>query len=265
MDLSNSKIDSRNLVVTILAAGEGKRMKSNVPKVLCLFKNKPILIGIIQQVVLLKPRKIIIVTGKHSKMIEKYCLEYLKNNENKLLEFVIQNDPKGTGHAICSTLHQYTNSDKVLILNGDMPNITFSILDRFLSQIYLNNFENTIISINVDNPHGYGRIILNNNKIVNIIEEKEANQEEKKINLINTGIYCFDSECLNFIVPQIENNNVQGEYYLTDIVNLCQKNNIFIHNITLMEQYVNNVLGVNTKEELDKLEFNTNTTITTTM
>ena len=132
----------------------------------------------------------------------------------------------------------------------------FNILERFLQQIYLNDFKNTIITIHVDNPYGYGRIVLEKNKIVNIVEEKDASEEERKINLINTGIYCFDASYLCYLVPQIENNNIQKEYYLTDIVKIGNSKNIIINNITLLEAYNNNVLGVNTKKELDSLELN---------
>lgn len=252
----DSEFKIKNLVVTILAAGEGKRMNSKIPKVLCLFKNKPMLIRIIQEVILLSPRKIVIIVGKNAKMIKEYCNQYLNDNELKLLQFILQKEPKGTGHAICSTLSVYNEHDKVLILNGDMPNITANILERFLQQIYLNDFKNTIITIHVDNPYGYGRIVLEKNKIVNIVEEKDASEEERKINLINTGIYCFDASYLSYLVPQIENNNIQKEYYLTDIVKIGNSKNITIHNITLLEKYNNNVLGVNTKKELESLELN---------
>lgn len=243
------------LTVTIMAAGEGKRMNSNIPKVLHNFHGVPMLIRIVLEVIKINPTKIIIITGKYDTLIKttikEYCVNNLSHFYDKLI-FIQQDVPNGTGGAIKCTLDLYSNNENVLILNGDMPLLSASLIEKFLAK----KSNAKLLVSQLDNPYGYGRILYDeNNNFIGIREEKDCNEYEKRINIVNVGIYLFNSQLLKTYIPMIDNNNVQQEYYLTDIVKII-KNNLSLDIDTYMieEEYRYQIYGVNTKEELALLE-----------
>jgi UDP-N-acetylglucosamine diphosphorylase/glucosamine-1-phosphate N-acetyltransferase len=238
--------------IIILAAGMGTRMKSNIPKVLHLFEDKPMLVRIVETAFKLKPSKIIIVTGKYHDLIKSTIDDYF-NFEN-IIEFVIQKEPLGTGDAIRCCLPIYDKDDKVLILNGDMPLINKDILEKFIKNV--DKYDINILIAKLENPYGYGRIILNEkNEFIEIIEEKDCSEKQKEIKLINSGLYYITSKLLQLYVPYIENVNNQKEYYLTDIVKIIkQKTNQNIKTYLIDESENKIIYGVNTKEELSNLQ-----------
>jgi len=256
-----------NLVVTIMAAGEGKRMKSDIPKVLHLFKYAPILVRIIMEVYKLNPKKIIIITGKFDKLIKDTLSDYLSDNIYRKITFINQEIVNGTAGAITSCLDKYEDHETVLILNGDMPLIKSQLLKQII-----NGQINTLLVTNLENPTGYGRILYSehDNKFIGIREEKDCSEEEKLIKTVNVGIYYFDSSVLKKYIPLITNDNEQNEYYLTDIVKvICNNtlsedtdslheetilNNIELNTFLVHENNKYQILGVNTKEELEDLE-----------
>jgi UDP-N-acetylglucosamine diphosphorylase/glucosamine-1-phosphate N-acetyltransferase len=235
-----------DLVVTILAAGEGKRMNSNIPKVLYLFHNKPMLVNVIETSMALLPKRIIVITGKYDELIKSTLSKYI-NIEN--IQFVIQKQPLGTGDAIKSCLPSYNDGEKVLILNGDMPNITKELLKKFIDRI--DPF--VVLVAKLSNPTGYGRIVYNNNIFMEIVEEKDCTEIQRTNNIINSGLYYIDSELLQQYIPMITNKNMQKEYYLTDIVNLANQN-MNIKTFLINENENKYIQGVNTQEELRLLE-----------
>lgn len=236
------------LTVTILAAGKGKRMQSNLPKVLHMFKGKPMLVRIIETVRQLEPQKIIIVTGKYHNIIQSYLLKYMRIGD---ITFVQQSEPKGTGHAIFCCLPEYKDNEKVLIVNGDMPLMNTETLRKIVDS----DSDVAVLTASFENPTGYGRAIINKRgDLLEIIEEKDCSDSEKLITLINTGIYCIHSLYLNEFIPKIGNENTQQEYYLTDIIKLLKNRFIQIKTIQLSENENLYVSGVNTKEELTELE-----------
>lgn len=238
------------LSICILAGGEGKRMKSTLPKVLHLFKFKPMIVHVIEKSLELNPNKIIIVTGKHNNLIQKTIKKFIDEKYYSKITFVIQETPLGTGHAISCTLDKYVDNEMVLILNGDTPNITTDLLQKFT-----NKQENRLLISEIDEPKGYGRIIMNTqNEIQKIVEEKDATESEKKINKINSGIYYLKSINLIQYIPKIKNNNKQNEYYLTDIVEILIENNNNIKGYLIDKEDNNLILGVNTIEQLNNLE-----------
>ena len=255
-----------NLTVTIMAAGEGKRMNSQIPKVLHLFKGIPMLIRIILQVIKLEPYKIIIITGKYDLLIKSTLKEYFENNDKlnlTLIEyekiqnliFVKQDIPNGTGDAIKCTLKNYTDNENILILNGDTPLLSSHLLNNFLEDKH--SISAKILVAKLDNPFGYGRIIYDkNNNFIEIKEEKDCTENQKNINIINAGIYLFSSELLKKYIPLIENNNSQKEYYLTDIIKIIRNNesNINVKTYLIDEELKYQIHGVNTKQELKDLE-----------
>lgn len=253
---------NEKLVITIMAAGEGKRMNSDIPKVLHHFKGIPMLIRIILESLKINPSKIIIITGKYDELIKSTVFTYFNNDKNNKynknnndcinkLTFVKQVIPNGTGDAIKSVLGYYNDDEKVLILNGDMPLIKSDLLRKFI------DFESNLLIAQLDNPFGYGRIIKDeNNKFIAIREQKDCNTEEKEIKEVNVGIYLFNGNILKKYIPMIENNNAQKEYYLTDIIEILRTNEnqmeIKTYLINRDDTYM--ICGVNTKEELEELE-----------
>jgi UDP-N-acetylglucosamine diphosphorylase/glucosamine-1-phosphate N-acetyltransferase len=244
---------TENLVITILAGGQGKRMKSDLPKVLHLFQNKPMLVRIVETALQLIPKKIIIITGENHQLIVNTLEDYI-DIKSSILEFVIQKTPLGTGDAIRCCLSSYDKNDKVIILNGDMPLINDKVLKKFIYEC--NNSEINILVAKLSKPFGYGRIIYNSEgELSQIIEEKDCNETQRKISIVNSGIYYITSQLLQLYIPFIENNNGQKEYYLTDIVKIIKNNSDISIKTYLIEESDNNLIrGVNTIEELFKLE-----------
>ena len=246
---------SSDLVVCILAGGEGKRMRSDIPKVLHLFHEKPMLVRIIETVRELNPAKIVIITGRFHTLIMQTLSKYM---DVFGLHFIKQPEPLGTGNAVKCTLDEFDNNSNVLILNGDMPLIKSNILSNFIQGTHVSC---SILTAKIANPHGYGRIVyekdidFNSNEIfAGIVEERDCTEEQKKINIINTGIYYIKGSLLKTFVPLITNNNSQKEYYLTDIVKLIKINSWTIIDTVLLNENDNRFIsGVNTPEEMELL------------
>jgi UDP-N-acetylglucosamine diphosphorylase/glucosamine-1-phosphate N-acetyltransferase len=237
-----------DLSIIIMAAGEGKRMNSPIPKVLHKFHGIPMLVRIISESIKVNPNKIIVITGKFHDLIKSTISEYV-NYDNII--YVKQLDPKGTGHAIQCILPYITPIENVLILNGDMPLINHKLLMNFLSD---NSFAKLLVA-KLEKPYGYGRILYENGIFTSIREEKDCSEFEKKIDIVNVGIYLFNGTILQKYIPLIDNNNVQNEYYLTDIIKIIKENeDIDINTYQIENKYKHMIYGVNTQEELKKLE-----------
>jgi len=250
------------LYVTILAGGMGKRMQSHLPKVLVMVKGESMIVRLLKQIILLNPAKIFVVVGKFHIMIQN---EIEKNITDDRIFYINQEMPLGTGDAVKSTLPQLVNdkesfSDEHLIqniiLNGDVPLIQYSTIKE-IYDYYVENESNFLItSINLKNPSGNGRIIIDSdNNFKEIVEEKDCNVEQKLITLVNCGIYICNSDVLTQYIPLIKSNNSQGEYYLTDLVKIYrnatnQKIDLFI----LSAEKEIEIYNINTKEQLEYLE-----------
>lgn len=246
----------RELTVTVMAAGEGKRMNSTIPKVLHYFHGTPMLIRILREVFELQPNKIVVITGKYHNLIKDTIdIWFLENENREKIVFVKQENPQGTGHAISCALKEYDEDQNVLILNGDMPLITSTLLEKFI--------ENDVTTINaklmvaeLENPYGYGRIILDSRgKFLEIREQKDCDENEVEIRDVNVGLYYFNAMILKKYIPMITNDNKQEEYYLTDIVKIVRENSnleIGIFKLPPTQNYM--IYGVNTKDELRTLE-----------
>jgi UDP-N-acetylglucosamine diphosphorylase/glucosamine-1-phosphate N-acetyltransferase len=247
-----------NLVVTILAAGMGKRMNSDIPKVLHEVNGVPMVVKIINQVKLLKPKLIIIVVGKYMNLIR-----HTLNNYDSLSDcnyiFVVQSSPHGTGDAVKCTLPILHEDEDVynfnLILNGDTPLLSINTLRSVCDNFIYNNKDIQITCIKLDNPSGNGRIIIDNNGVFQqIIEDKDCNEEQLQIQLINVGIYVCSIDVLFKYIPLIDNNNKQNEFYLTDIVKLYSANeNKEIGLFELPSDRALEVSNVNTIDQLNQL------------
>jgi len=236
------------LSIIILAAGKGVRMKSDLPKVLHKINDKTMIEHVIEKTKNLNPDKVIVVVGyKHNKV---------KNHlSNYKLDYVLQKEQRGTAHAVMQCADKLGGKDcNTLILSGDVPLIT----EKTLADLYKNHIDNhavaTILGAKVKNPYGYGRIVRNKNKIVSIIEEKDANEKEKNINEINAGIYIFNNNILFKNIDKINNKNNQSEYYLPSIIPILIKYGWGDKMIVHGTDNENEIKGANTIEQLIELE-----------
>ena len=241
-----------NFIATIMAGGQGKRMESNIPKVLHKVNGVPMIIRIITQVLILNPKKIIIVVGKNKDHLIETINLYLTQNQRSILKYIVQEQPLGTGHAIHCCLKYFTKYQNYynLILNGDTPLLTADTLMGVRN--YGLNHNLTITSILMHEPSGNGRIKFENGEFVGIIEEKDCNENEKLIKIVNVGIYFVKNTILIKYIPMITNSNASNEYYLTDLVKCYKtKNNCKIGLYEMNPTKINETLNVNTREQLE--------------
>ncbi|WP_410210808.1 bifunctional UDP-N-acetylglucosamine diphosphorylase/glucosamine-1-phosphate N-acetyltransferase GlmU [Aquirhabdus sp.] len=235
------------LSVIILAAGKGTRMNSRLPKVLQPLAGKPLLAHVLAQATRIEADRIITVYGHGGETVK---AAFKNKSTEQIIEWVEQAEQKGTGHAVQVTLPVLPETGKSLILYGDVPLVRAETLHRLLEAAAGGI---AMITLNLDNPTGYGRIVRDRkNLITRIVEQKDANDKEKAITEVNTGIYAVDNALLHRWLPQLSNNNAQGEYYLTDIVALASKDGIEIGSI--QPEYAFEVEGINDRLQLADLE-----------
>ncbi len=231
----------------VLAAGKGTRMKSEKSKVLHEIFDKTLLGYVLD-------------TINKTEMIDEtyvvvgHCAEqvtdFIKTNYDNNIKTVIQSPQLGTGHAVsmvCDELDDF--NDNVLILCGDTPLITEKTIKEFITSHKDNKADITVMSAILDNPKNYGRIIRNVDKTLNkIVEEKDANSEEKQIQEVNAGIYCLNWQKIKKSFSELKSNNAQGEYYLTDIISWSVKRGLSVQAYTLENS--DEMLGINSKMQL---------------
>jgi UDP-N-acetylglucosamine diphosphorylase/glucosamine-1-phosphate N-acetyltransferase len=239
--------------VIILAGGLGKRMCSPLPKVLHKLLDKPMLVHVLENALTLSPRMIYIVVGKYEAIIRETLEQYM-NIDN--IVFVNQPEALGTGHAIqCARPYMLgqPESDRVLILSGDVPLLKSQTMKDVMERA---EEPVTIMTSTAENPHGYGRIITDKYaKFVKIVEEKDCNNQEREIDVVNAGVYAFQIGLLCKYLPMISNNNAQQEYYLTDLFEIVREHesmDIGMYHLPI-EQSIE-LTGINTKEQLEELE-----------
>lgn len=232
----------------ILAGGEGKRMKSDKPKTLSMVLGKPILRWVIDSVKDAGIENICVVTGYKKECIEKYIEENSLN-----IETAYQSERLGTGHAVMMCRDFLCrNPGSVVVLNGDAPFIDSDTVNNAYGLHNSRGSCATVISARVDNPFGYGRIIRNDKGELNaIVEQKDATEEQKAINEVNSGCYWFDTEKLLGVLDEITNNNAGGEYYLTDAVWLLMNKGNTVCAYTAGN--ADTVLGANDPQQLEEL------------
>ena len=228
--------------VIIMAAGKGKRMKSNLPKVIHNLAGKPILNYVLEKVSQLEAKRKILVVG--------YKSDKIKELIGDKIEYVEQKEQLGTAHAVLQTKKLLSAfKGDVLILSGDVPFLTVKTINRLLKYHQTNNFCCTLLSAVLKNPEGYGRIIRDKKgEIKGIIEEVDLSTDKKRITEINSGIYCFNKEKLFQALEKVAPNNKQGEYYLTDTVKILLEEGLTIGNI-IVKDY-SEILGINNRLDL---------------
>jgi bifunctional UDP-N-acetylglucosamine pyrophosphorylase/glucosamine-1-phosphate N-acetyltransferase len=233
------------LDIVILAAGLGKRMYSDTPKVLHTLADKSLLTHVVETSFTLHPIQRPIVICGHLADLLRHRLAYLD------VTWIEQDQQLGTAHALQQALPALSDDHRVLVLYGDVPLISAQTLKEFIASTPTNALG--IITTHLSNPTGYGRIIRDaNNKVTKIIEEKDATDQQRAIQEINSGIYLIPANCLSRWLPKINNHNTQKEYYLTDILSLAAADNIEI--VTSHPHSYEEILGVNDRLQLSQLE-----------
>src|SRR5690606_9001100 len=232
------------LDILVLAAGKGTRMRSDLPKVLHPMGGKPLVKHVLDTARQVGGDRIMVIVGHGAELVE----ERMAADD---VSFVLQAQQLGTGHAVQQALPQLRDDVTVLILYGDVPLTRAETLQKLIAGVSGNQMG--LLTVNMQNPTGYGRIVRDaSNAVVAIVEHKDASEEQRRIAEINTGIMAVKATHLQNWLPQLQNNNAQGEYYLTDIIALAKADGVKIH----VEQpdAVEEVEGINNRQQQAALE-----------
>jgi bifunctional UDP-N-acetylglucosamine pyrophosphorylase / glucosamine-1-phosphate N-acetyltransferase len=241
---------NQSLDILILAAGLGTRMKSGRAKVLHELGGLPLITYVCRTARCLGPEKIYLVVGHQAAEVERA----VRTEVGDTAEFVTQAEQRGTGDAVMAARAQLENSDSLLlVLSGDVPLIRAETLESFVDQHRTSGAACSILSVRLENPTGYGRIVRDeNDQFLRIVEQKDATPEEQKVKEINSGIYCFAARKLFGALKRVNPSNKQGEFYLTDVPQILvsdgEKVDVYIHGDA------REVSGINTRAELAEFE-----------
>jgi len=229
-----------NNSVIILAAGKGTRMKSTLPKVLHNISGFPMLYFAIKEAKKLS-NDVTVVLYHQAELVQSTMEKYFDD-----VNYVIQDHANypGTGGAV---MNIETKHDKVLVLNGDMPLVEASELEKFFAL----DADIVMSVIKMDDSSGYGRVVIDGESVLKIVEEKDASDKEKEIKTVNAGIYLFANGMMSKYLPQLSNDNAQDEYYLTDVIELAKNDGFKIAPLYVSEE---NFKGVNSKYDLSNAE-----------
>ncbi|MDI6817662.1 MAG: bifunctional UDP-N-acetylglucosamine diphosphorylase/glucosamine-1-phosphate N-acetyltransferase GlmU [Actinomycetota bacterium] len=205
-----------NVAVIVLAAGEGTRMKSSMPKALHAICGRPMLHFVLVAAEALHPKKVVVVVGHKAEQVKEAVQD---------VDFALQEEQLGTGHAVLAARDSLAGFvGTIVILSGDTPLITAETLCSLLDTHHASGASASILSARLRDPHGYGRIVrAEDGSVAAIVEEKDATDDERLIDETNSGIYCFDAEKLYAALGQVGADNEQREYYLTDVIKILRE------------------------------------------
>lgn len=230
------------LNILILAAGKGTRMYSDKPKVLHALAGKPLLGHVLDCAALLRPKQVCVVYGHGGEAVPRAMGQHAAT-------FVLQEPQLGTGHAVQQAMPHLEDGSRTLVLYGDVP----LIQPATLHQMQQADSGLVILTVNLQNPAGYGRIVRDDQGDVQcIVEEKDATPEQREITEVNTGILLAPTRQLREWLSRLQNNNVQGEYYLTDIVAMAVQQGVVVHTVQPAHEW--EIHGINSKVQLAVLE-----------
>ena len=231
------------LSIIILAAGQGTRMRSSLPKVLQLLAEKPLLAHVLARSSELAADDICVVYGHGGDAVKTAV-------NNPHIRWALQAEQLGTGHAVQRAMPGTPDDNRVLILAGDVPLLTTATLERLLGETPID--EMAVLTVDMDDPTGYGRIIREDETVKGIVEQKDANDEQQTIREINTGVILCPAERLKTWLARLGNDNSQGEYYLTDVVAMADADDVVVHGIKSNDAV--EVMGINDKQQLATAE-----------
>jgi len=237
-----------NVAVIILAAGQGTRMKSNKAKVLHEIDGRPMIQYVVKAAQKIAGENVIAVIGHQAQKVQETI------SDSASIYFAYQEKQLGTAHAVqCAMPNIPDNCDEVIILCGDVPLIRSRTIAELVEDHLSAARDITLLAVEIENPHGYGRILVDENGTVfGIVEEADATDDQKQIKLINAGIYCIRKAFLLNSLPKISANNAQSELYLTDIIGIAHTENKKIG--VMVGSNPSEVIGVNTIQELQRVE-----------
>jgi len=231
------------LAVVILAAGQGKRMKSDLPKVLQPLAGRSLLSHVVSRARALNPSSIHVVYGHGGDAVRETLVK-------EKLQWALQGEQLGTGHAVMQAMPNVADDELVLVLYGDVPLIDAGTLRQLIAAAGAKAM--SLLTVMLDNPTGYGRIVRKSGAIQKIVEQKDATKAQLKIREGNSGIMAVPARLLRKWLGKLKNSNAQGEYYLTDIIAMAVKDKVKV--TPLIAPTVAEVLGVNDKVQLAELE-----------
>lgn len=246
MDIKDGGFFMSNRHAIVLAAGQGKRMKSSLYKVLHPVCGKPMVQHVIDQLNALQLQEIITIVGHGAEQVQ----EQIGDDSR----FMIQEEQLGTGHAV-QQAESVLSGQKgtTLVVCGDTPLLTSDTLEALIDFHEKEEAKVTLLTAHAEDPSGYGRIVRNENQdVAKIVEQKDSTEQERHIQEINTGTYCFDNEALFEALQHVSNNNAQGEYYLPDVIEILKNRNEKIG--AFQTKNFNETLGVNDRVALSKAE-----------
>jgi len=233
-----------SLSVVILAAGQGTRMRSGLPKVLHKLGGAALLQPVLRTARQLEPASIHVVYGHGGEQVKDAL-----SHEN--VNWVLQDQQLGTGHAVAQAMPQVADDDTLLVLYGDVPLIQSNTLSALVARSADGSL--AVLTANLDDPHGYGRMIRDSHgKLIGIVEQKDASPEQLAINEINTGFLAAPAARLRRWLNRLDNSNAQGEYYLTDVIAMAANDGVLVESANAANEY--EILGVNDRVQLAMLE-----------
>jgi bifunctional UDP-N-acetylglucosamine pyrophosphorylase / glucosamine-1-phosphate N-acetyltransferase len=248
--MSDKHTSPKALNVLIMAAGLGTRMKSNRAKVLHELGGSPLIAHVTRTAQALDPQRIIVIVGHQAEEVEKAALTEV----GELASFVVQAKQRGTGDAVESARNVLEHSNSlVLVLSGDVPMIKLETLQNFIEHHNNAGAACSILSVRLENPTGYGRVIRDESgAFQKIVEQRDATDEERQVKEINSGIYCFEARDLYKALRKVEPKNDQGEYYLTDVPEIIMRNGVVV--TVFLHSEPREVYGINSRAELAEFE-----------
>jgi len=234
---------NKSLSVVILAAGKGTRMYSDLPKVLHKVAGKPMVKHVIDTANQLGAENVHLIYGHGGELMRERLA-------NESVNWVFQAEQLGTGHAMQQAMPFFRDDENVLMVYGDGPMITPETLQKLIDAKPENGI--AVLTVVLDNPTGYGRIVRENGKVVGIVEQKDATPEQLKIQEINTGVLVSDGASFKKWLARLDNNNAQGEFYITDVIGLAHQDGCPI--VAVQATDFMEVEGVNNRLQLAKME-----------
>lgn len=236
---------SETLNIVILAAGKGTRMRSKKPKVLQPLAGKPMLGHIVDTALQLSPKKIIVVVGYEAQQVRDYLDDYFPT-----VITCEQKEQLGTGNAVLSAAPELDDEATVIILNGDLPLMQADVIRPVISAVTKTQL--ALLAARLEDPTGYGRVIVSNDIVERVVEQKDGTPEELAVNLVNTNALALTSQHLREWLPQVSNDNNQQEYYLLDILDIARQHDVYAK--AIITDDTNSIMGVNDKQQLAELE-----------
>lgn len=255
-------MDQSKTAVLILAAGRGTRMKSEKPKVLHPLMGRPLIEHVVNAALYLEPERLVVVTGFGAEEVERSLSAFIEELAEKrpgrpaALSFVRQAEQRGTGHAVAMAKETLADfSGRLLIMSGDVPLISPNTLDGFVKAHQSLGADLSVLTVDLDDPAAYGRIIRDEaGWLERIVEFRDASEEERLVSEINSGLYVADSANLFRSIETLSPENDQKEYYLTDVVADFRKRGLKAAAVEIPANYAFEVQGVNDRSELARLQ-----------